>query len=98
MKSYTIRKTDTNLYIKGFSGPLVFMALYGITTALFLFVVLYLTAGPFTATGLCIPAFFAWLYRLSRIQKKYGHTGWSKKRVSRQLPHFITIRQRINQS
>ncbi len=30
MKTYTIQKVDTNLYIKGFSGQLVFFALYAV--------------------------------------------------------------------
>jgi hypothetical protein len=98
MKSYQIQKIDTNLYIKGFSGTLVFSALYGVIAALIGFVLLYITAGTFPAVALCVPAFFAWLYRLNRIQKKYGHAGWGKKRIARQLPQFITIKQRICQS
>ena len=95
MKSYTIQKIDTNLYIKGFSGQLVYSALYGILAALIVFVVLYIAAGTFVSVLVCIPAFFAWLYRLNRIQKKFGHQGWYKKRIARQLPEFITIKQRI---
>jgi len=98
MKSYQIQKIDINLYIKGFSGPLVFSALYGVIASLIGFVLLYITAGTFPAVAVCVPAFFAWLYRLNRIQKKYGHTGWGKKRISKQLPQFITIKQRICQS
>lgn len=98
MKSYTIQKVDTNLYIKGFSGPLVFAALYGVISALVLFVMLYIGIGTFTAVAVCVPAFFAYLYRLNRIQKKYGHAGWGKKRVARQLPEFITIKQRVFQN
>ncbi len=98
MKTYTIQKIDTNLYIKGFSGPLVFSALYGIIAALLLFVVLYISVGTFIAVLVCVPAFFAYLYRLNQIQKKYGHAGWSKKRIARQLPEFITIKKRICQS
>jgi len=97
MKSYHIQKVDTNLYIKGFSGPLVFSALYGVISALVLFVVLYIAVGTFTAVALCVPAFFAYLYRLNRIQKKLGHVGWGKKKVAKQLPQFITIKQRIFQ-
>ena len=97
MQSYTIQKIDTNIYIKGFSGPMVFRALYGIIGTLLLFVFLYILAGVFTAVLICIPAFFAWLFRLHRIQKKYGPDGWSKKKTSRQLPQFITIKQRIAQ-
>lgn len=95
MKSYTIQKIDTNLYIKGFSGPLVFSALYGIIAALLIFVVLYICAGTFISVIVCVPSFFAYLYRLSQIQKKYGHAGWGKKRIAKQLPQFITIKKRI---
>ena len=97
MKSYQIQKVDTNLYIKGFSGPLVFAALYGVISALVLFVVLYIGIGTFTAVAICVSVFFVYLYRLNRIQKKLGHVGWGKKRVARQLPQFITIKQRICQ-
>jgi hypothetical protein len=72
MKAYTIQKIDTNLYIKGFSGQLVYSALCGI-----------------------VPLFFAYLYRLNKIQKKYGHAGWGKKKIARQLPEFITIKKRF---
>ncbi|WP_172594298.1 DUF4133 domain-containing protein [Mariniphaga sediminis] len=95
MKTYTIQKIDTNLYVKGFSGQMVYKALYGILGALLLFVWLYILTGVFPAVLICIPAFFAWLFRLHRIQQKYGPDGWSKKRTSRQLPQFITIKQRI---
>lgn len=98
MKTYTIQKIDTNLYIKGFSGQLVYSALYGIIGALIVFVILYIAAGTFVSVAVCLPAFFAWLYRLNRIQKKYGHRGWHKKRISRQLPEFITIKRRIYQN
>lgn len=97
MKTYTIQKIDTNLYIKGFSGQLVYLALYGILITLIVFVVLYIAAGTFISVAVCVPAFFVWLYRLNRIQKNYGHRGWHKKRIARQLPEFITIKQRIYQ-
>jgi hypothetical protein len=98
MKSYPVQKIDTNLYIKGFSGPLVFSALYGIIAAFLLFAVLYITAGTFAAVVICVPAFFSYLYRLNRIQKKYGHVGWNKKRIAKHLPQFITIKTRICQA
>jgi len=98
MQSFTIQKIDTNLYIKGFSGPMVFRALYGIIGTLILFVFLYILAGVFTSVLICIPAFFVWLFRLHRIQQKYGPDGWDKKKTSRQLPQFITIKQRIGQN
>jgi len=97
MGTYTIQKVDINLYIKGFSGQLVFSALYGIIAALLVFVLIYILIGTFPAVALCIPSFFTYMYRLNRIQKKYGHTGWGKKRTSKKLPQFITIKQRICQ-
>jgi hypothetical protein len=97
MKSYTVQKTDTDLYIKGFSGGLVFRALYGIITTLLLFVLLYILAGALTAVAVCVPAFFGYLFRLNRIQRKYGPDGWVKKKTARQLPQFITIKKRICQ-
>ncbi len=97
MRTFTIQKIDTNLYIKGFSGQIVYKALYGIIGTLLLFVLLYITAGAFTAVLVCIPAFFGWLFRLNRIQQKYGPKGWNKKKTARQLPQFITIKRRICQ-
>lgn len=97
MKTYSIQKIDTNLYIKGFSGALVYSALYGILISLIVFVLLYITAGTFVAVAVCIPGIFIWLYRLNRIQKKYGHRGWRNKRIAKKLPEFITIKQRIYQ-
>ena len=97
MKTYTIQKIDTNLYIKGFSGQLVYLALYGTLVTLIVFVVLYIAAGAFLSVAICVPAFFAWLYRLNRIQRNYGHRGWHKKHIARQLPEFIAIKQRIYQ-
>jgi hypothetical protein len=69
MESYTIQKVDTNLYIKGFSGTLVFSAAYGIAGALLLFVLLYILAGAIPAVVASTVTFFSWLYRLARIQK-----------------------------
>ena len=98
MKNYPIQKVDTNLYIKGFSGQLVFLALYGVIAALVLFVPLYIIVGTFISVAICVPSFFVYIYRLNRIQKKLGHVGWNKKRIAKQLPHFITIKQRICQT
>jgi hypothetical protein len=95
MESYTIQKVDTNLYIKGFSGTLVFSAAYGIAGALLLFVLLYILAGAIPAVVASTVTFFSWLYRLARIQKKYGPAGWAKRKTAKQLPGFITIKQRI---
>ena len=95
MKIFTIQKIDTNLYIKGFSGGLVYSALYGIIASLLLFVLLYIMAGTFFFVVICVPLFFAYLYRFNQIQKKYGHSGWAKKRITKQLPEFITIKKRF---
>ena len=98
MKSYRLQKVDTKLYIKGLSGPLVFQALYGILAAFLLFVGLYIFIGTFVAVIICVPSFFAWLYRGSQIQKKYGPAGWNKKQTAKKLPEFIQIKRRIHQN
>ena len=98
METYRLQKLDTNLYIKGLSGPLVFRALYGILAAFLLFVVLYISVGAFVATLACVPCFFAWLYRVSRIQKRYGPAGWDKKQTAKKLPQFILLKKRIRQT
>ena len=97
MESHRILKVDTRLYIKGLSGPLVFRALYGIITAFLLFTFLYIFLGVFPSVLVCVPTIFSWLYRLNTIQKKLGPDGWSKKRTSRALPQFISIKRRICQ-
>ncbi len=98
MESYRLQKVDTKLYIKGLSGSLVFKALYGILAALLLFVGIYILIGTFTAVLVCVPSFFAWLYRVSQIQKKYGPAGWNKKQTAKKLPQFILIKRRIHQN
>lgn len=95
--SYPVKKVDTRLYIKGLSGPLVFRALYGIIAAFFGFSGMYILLGTFPAVLLIIPAFFAYLYRLNRIQKSYGPEGWGKKQTARKLPQFISCKRRIQQ-
>jgi hypothetical protein len=74
---------------------LVFQALYGIIAAFLLFTFLYIFAGVFLSVVVCVPACFLWLYRLNTIQKKLGPEGWSKKRIARSLPQFISIKRRI---
>ncbi|MBI9058345.1 MAG: DUF4133 domain-containing protein [Labilibaculum sp.] len=98
MDGYQIQKVDTSLYVKGFSGELVYLALYSIIGTFILFVLLYILSGVFPAVAICVPSFFAILYRLSRIQKKYGHKGWSKKKHAKKLPQFISVKRRICQS
>lgn len=97
MGSYPIQKIDTSLYVKGFSGSLVYLALYAVIGTFIVFVILYILAGVFPALLICCPCFFGLLYRLNRIQKRYGHQGWSKKRHARKLPHFILVKKRICQ-
>lgn len=96
MECYPVKKVDTRLYIKGLSGPLVFRALYGILAAFFGFSALYILLGVFPAIILIVPAFFAFLYRLNTIQRKYGPEGWDKKRTARKLPQFISCKRRMN--
>uniref|UniRef100_UPI001357C10B DUF4133 domain-containing protein n=1 Tax=Sunxiuqinia indica TaxID=2692584 RepID=UPI001357C10B len=76
----------------------VFKALYGIIAAFLLFVVLYILVGTFAAVMICIPAFFAFLYQLTQIQKKLGPIGWEKKQTAKKLPQFILIKKRIHQT
>ena len=96
MKGYTVIKVDTNLYIKGFSGQLVFRALYGIVTAFLLFTGLYILAGGILSVMICLPLLLGYLIRLKRIQNTIGSTGWQKKQVSQKLPHFVTIKRRMD--
>ena len=97
MEAWPIRKVDTRLYIKGLSGPLVFRALYGIIAAFLLFSALYILIGVFPAVLIVVPGFFAYLYRINTIQKKYGPEGWGKKQTARKLPQFISCKRRIHQ-
>jgi len=97
MKSWHLQKVDVNLYIKGLSGPLVFLALYGIIAAFLLFVGMYILLGVFPAVLFVIPSFFAWLYRLNRIQRNPGPNGWSKKQTAGKLPEFILMKKRFYQ-
>ena len=97
MEAWPIRKVDTRLYIKGLSGPLVFRALYGIIAAFLLFSALYILIGVFPAVLIGVPGFFAYLYRINTIQKKYGPEGWGKKQTARKLPQFISCKRRIHQ-
>ena len=96
MKRYTVIKVDTNLYIKGFSGQLVFRALYGIIAAFLLFTALYILAGGILSVLVCLPLLLGYLIRLKRIQNTLGPTGWQKKQVSQKLPCFVTIKKRMD--
>jgi len=98
MEDFFIQKIDTSLYVKGFSGKMVYLVLYSIIGTFILFVLLYILAGVFYALLICFPCFFTLLYRLNSIQKKYGHKGWSKKGHAGKLPQFISVKRRICQS
>jgi len=95
IRDYTIQKIDTDLYVKGFSGKLVYLAMYVIIGVFLGFVILYILAGALIAVLLCCPCLLGCLYRLQRIQKLYGANGWEKKRVARQLPGFIFTKRRL---
>jgi len=98
MKSWHLQKVDVNLYIQGLSGPLVFLALYGIIAAFLLFVGMYILLGTFPAVMCVVPSFFAWLYRIKQIQKTLGPDGWNKKKTARKLPEFILMKKRFCQT
>jgi len=98
MEAYPIQKVDTSLYVKGFAGRLVYLALYCILGAFLLFVILYILIGVFPALLICSPAFFGMLYRLGKIQKKYGPKGWEKRKHAKKLPDFVLVKRRICQS
>lgn len=95
MERFRLLKIDTKLYVKGLSGALVFKAMYGILAVFGLFLVLYIGIGTFIAIGTCIPLIFTYLYRLNKIQRTLGAVGWEKKRIAKQLPKFIQIKNRI---
>ena len=98
MRNYPLKKVDTRLYVQGLSGKLVYKALYGVLIAITSFMGLYILAGTFVASLVCIPSFFTYLYWLNQIQKKLGPDGWGKKQVAKKLPQFIVIKKRIFQS
>ena len=98
MKTYPLKKVDTRLYVQSLSGKLVYKALYGVLIAIACFMGLYIVAGTFIASLVCIPSFFTYLYRLNQIQKKLGSNGWDKKQVAKKLPQFNVIKKRLFQS
>ncbi len=95
MRDYPIQKIDTDLYVKGFSGKLVYLAMYVLVGVFLVFVVLYILTGALIAVLFCCPCLFGLLYRLQYIQRCYGANGWEKKRMARQLPGFIFIKRRL---
>ncbi|MBS2210707.1 DUF4133 domain-containing protein [Carboxylicivirga mesophila] len=93
---YRISKVDTRIYVKGFSGVLVYKAMYAILIALGVFVGLYLLTSPFIAL-LVVPLLLVALYRLNKLQQTLGPDGYQKRQIARQLPAFISIKQEIKQ-
>jgi len=91
---YHISKVDDRIYIQGFSGILVYKAMYAILTAFGGFTVLYLLTGPWPAVMLTVPSILITLYRLNVIQKTYGPEGYLKMKMSRKLPDFISLHQK----
>nr|WP_321411543.1 DUF4133 domain-containing protein [uncultured Carboxylicivirga sp.] len=91
---YHISKVDDRIYIKGFSGVLVYKALYTILGAFGGFTVLYLLTGPLPAVVLVVPSLLLILYRLNILQKTYGPEGYQKRRMSRRLPDFVSVKRR----
>jgi len=94
-KMYRISKVDTRIYVKGFSGILVYKALYAILIALGVFTVFYLLTSPFIALFITVPILMIILYRLNKIQQTLGPKGYQKKQMARQLPHFVCLKQKL---
>ncbi|WP_430811062.1 MULTISPECIES: hypothetical protein [unclassified Carboxylicivirga] len=94
---YRISKVDTRIYVKGFSGVLVYKAMYAILMALGVFVGLYLLTSPFVALLVVMPVLMMVLYRLSKIQQTLGPEGFQKQQSAKKLPHFISIKQELSQ-
>jgi hypothetical protein len=94
---YHISKVDTRIYVKGFSGVLVYKAMYAILIALGVFVGLYLLTSPFIALLVVVPLLLVTLYRLNKLQQTLGPDGYQKKQMAKQLPAFISIKQEIKQ-
>ena len=92
---YRISKVDTRIYVKGFSGILVYKALYAILIAFGIFTVFYLLTGPFTALFITVPILMIVLYRLNKVQQILGPEGYQKKQTARQLPHFVCLKQKL---
>lgn len=89
---YRISKVDTRIYVQGFSGILVYKAVYAIIIALGVFVGLYLLTSPFLALLIVVPLLMLVLYRLKRIQQTLGPGGYRKQQVAKQLPQFISVK------
>ena len=96
-QTYRISKVDTRIYVKGFSGLLVYKAMYAILISLGVFVGLYLLTSPFIALMVVVPVLMFVLYRLNQIQQNLGPDGYQKKQTAQKLPQFISIKQEIRQ-
>ncbi|WP_430815902.1 hypothetical protein [Carboxylicivirga sp. RSCT41] len=96
-KVYSISKVDTRIYVKGFSGVLVYKAMYAILTSLGIFVGLYLLTSPLIALLVVVPVLMVILYRLNKIQQSLGPEGYLKKQTAKKLPAFVSIKQEITQ-
>ncbi len=93
--SFRISKVDTKIYVKGFSGVLVYKALYALLIAFGGFTVIYLLTSPFLAVFLTVPILLIVLIRLGKIQKTMGPEGYQKMKIAKKLPQFVSIRFRI---
>ncbi|MGQ1787504.1 hypothetical protein [Saccharicrinis sp. GN24d3] len=91
-KTFRISKVDTDIYVKGYSGVLVYKALYALLVGFVGFTVVYLLTGPYPAVLLTVPVLFVVLARLSKIQKTLGPAGYEKKKIAKKLPAFVSIR------
>ena len=86
MESYHIQKTDTSLYVKGFSGKLVYLALYSIIGTFILFVLLYILVGVFTAIVICCPCFFTFPLPAQQDSKEIRTQWMEQKKTCRETP------------
>ncbi|MCU4176976.1 hypothetical protein [Carboxylicivirga sp. N1Y90] len=91
-KHYRISKVDTKLYVKGFSGVLVYKALYAVLISFGGFTVIYLLTSPLLAVFLTVPLLLFVLYRLSKIQRTMGPEAYQKQKIAKQLPQFISMK------
>lgn len=91
MKRYSIIKVDTSLYIKGFSGTMVYLALYLILGAFGVFTFTYLLIGPAISVGITVILLLFGFRQLSKLQKKYGQRGLVAMKETKRLPQFINV-------
>jgi uncharacterized membrane protein len=96
-QTYRISKVDTRIYVKGFSGLLVYKAMYAILSALGVFIGLYLLTSPWIAIIVVVPVLMFALYRLNQIQQNLGPDGYQKKQTAKKLPHFVAVKKQLKQ-